>query len=68
MLRKLYNALWGYRGKVFHIYYSMYNQNKALHERFNLIERRMNELSAMIDSLKCYKSKPKKRGRPRVKK
>ena len=48
MIRKLYNALWGFRGKVFHIYYSMYRQNKALHMRFNDLEDRIDTAEHII--------------------
>ena len=44
MWRKLYNAIWGYRGKIYHIYYSMYSQNKALHQRFNHLEDMINQM------------------------
>ena len=51
MFKRIYNALWGFRGKVFHIYYSMYRQNKALHMRFNEAEELLNTIDSKLDRL-----------------
>jgi len=75
MFRKLYNMLWGYRGKIFHVYYSMYRQNKALHMRFNDLEDQINKFTASHNSsivrdcsmpdIICRASNKRKPGRPR---
>lgn len=75
MLRKIYNALWGFRGKIFHIYYSIYRQNKALHMRFNEIEQMLIEIDSKVEKLTepplkvnlCNTPK-RKPGRPKKKK
>jgi len=51
VFKRIYNALWGFRGKVFHIYYSMYRQNKALHMRLNEVEVLLIAIDSKIDKL-----------------